>query len=857
MARTEYNYQFGHHDAILDRKLDQHIVSKNNPHQVNKFQIGLSSVDNTSDLDKPISTATQEYMDSHLVNFGGIEQNLTTGETTFILYNNEFDSKGNRGIIGKYTFLVPGSEGTYARYDNTGNEIRVHYAVNLVETVDEETGDISLGLKNDLDEIIGDEIVIKQAKALSNVELVLNETACDLKFTFADGTDILCDLNGLLTEVKSMVLEETTKREEADKELKELIEALDEKVDNLKLIEFKKVDELPETGQSNIIYLVPHEHGSEDSYDEYVYVNDQWEKIGNTDISDKLEEIKDQIEAETIRAEKAESDLQDNIDSLNSAKQDKLTAGDNIKIENNVISTTGVDGKYVDDKIKAYVDDKLPEVKKEFEEDLKNLSDKIDAEAKDRSDADIELSENKQDKIDDLSTIREGAKLGETAVQPDDPRLSDSRPASDVKDWAKADTKPNYTYSEVGAAAEDHNHDTEYSKLDHNHDDEYSKLGHNHDDRYAAKEHTHPEYLTEESDPVFSASPASGIKQEDIDKWNSGITSVSWNDVQDKPETFTPSEHTHNQYLEESDLEGYATEQWVESKGYLTDQDISGKADKADTYTKTETETKISEYHDPSKQDKIDEEHKLSSDLIDGTIITEVPIESISVNGTNVPADENKNVNISVPTKTSDLQKDDVYTKSETETKISEYHDSTKQDIITVDNKLDYSLVGGTKPAFVDANPGESATVDLTTLKIDGIIYNIKGSGSSSSIAYTVIPDESRNITVDIEDCNAYTLTTGKPIERLTINLPTREEIKFGFISEVNFRNVIIKGDGYNEDKLPSSCILINAPATLPIKYVQYGTVTDQCLISLHSVISLLFYFDGIHLLCYVNEIVG
>jgi hypothetical protein len=33
----------------------------------------------------------------------------------------------------------------------------------------------------------------------------------------------------------------------------------------------------------------------------------------------------------------------------------------------------------------------------------------------------------------------------------DDARLSNARPASDVSTWAKAGTKPSYTYSEVGA----------------------------------------------------------------------------------------------------------------------------------------------------------------------------------------------------------------------------------------------------------------------------------------------------------------------------------------------------------------------------------------------------------------------
>lgn len=46
-----------------------------------------------------------------------------------------------------------------------------------------------------------------------------------------------------------------------------------------------------------------------------------------------------------------------------------------------------------------------------------------------------------------------------TVTRTDDSRLTDARTASDVYAWAKAATKPTYTYSEVGAAATSHTHD--------------------------------------------------------------------------------------------------------------------------------------------------------------------------------------------------------------------------------------------------------------------------------------------------------------------------------------------------------------------------------------------------------------
>lgn len=43
--------------------LNSHIENKSNPHEVTAEQIGLGNVDNTADLDKPISIATQDALD--------------------------------------------------------------------------------------------------------------------------------------------------------------------------------------------------------------------------------------------------------------------------------------------------------------------------------------------------------------------------------------------------------------------------------------------------------------------------------------------------------------------------------------------------------------------------------------------------------------------------------------------------------------------------------------------------------------------------------------------------------------------------------------------------------------------------
>lgn len=48
----------------LQSTVNAHIANKNNPHEVTKAQVGLGNVDNTSDLAKPISTATQAALDT-------------------------------------------------------------------------------------------------------------------------------------------------------------------------------------------------------------------------------------------------------------------------------------------------------------------------------------------------------------------------------------------------------------------------------------------------------------------------------------------------------------------------------------------------------------------------------------------------------------------------------------------------------------------------------------------------------------------------------------------------------------------------------------------------------------------------
>ena len=60
---------------------------------------------------------------------------------------------------------------------------------------------------------------------------------------------------------------------------------VDDAIGGITSFEFRVVGELPTSGEAGVVYLVAHSHGERDIYDEYIWVTDKFEKIGNTDIN--------------------------------------------------------------------------------------------------------------------------------------------------------------------------------------------------------------------------------------------------------------------------------------------------------------------------------------------------------------------------------------------------------------------------------------------------------------------------------------------------------------------------------------------------------------------------------------------
>ena len=64
-------------NGVSTASFNEHLSNYANPHQVTKFQVGLGNVDNTSDLDKPISTATQSAIDDINGDISDINNDIT------------------------------------------------------------------------------------------------------------------------------------------------------------------------------------------------------------------------------------------------------------------------------------------------------------------------------------------------------------------------------------------------------------------------------------------------------------------------------------------------------------------------------------------------------------------------------------------------------------------------------------------------------------------------------------------------------------------------------------------------------------------------------------------------------------
>lgn len=126
--------------------IQSHISNTSNPHGVTKDQVGLGNVDNTSDLNKPISTATQAALnlkaDALLIPFSVSNTNTvqvtgTTSETlvySLLIPANTLPSRCVLDLLLRVTRTSATGTGSIRIYTNTANTLTgalQFYFVNL------------------------------------------------------------------------------------------------------------------------------------------------------------------------------------------------------------------------------------------------------------------------------------------------------------------------------------------------------------------------------------------------------------------------------------------------------------------------------------------------------------------------------------------------------------------------------------------------------------------------------------------------------------------------------------------------------------------------------------------------------
>lgn len=103
--------------------LTEHIQDLSNPHEVTKTQVGLGNVDNTSDLDKPISSATQNALNQKASNdsVAELETQLSRKQDDTDFHPEDYGWPDIRTAARPNAIaIMAGVKADYSAYDNLG-----------------------------------------------------------------------------------------------------------------------------------------------------------------------------------------------------------------------------------------------------------------------------------------------------------------------------------------------------------------------------------------------------------------------------------------------------------------------------------------------------------------------------------------------------------------------------------------------------------------------------------------------------------------------------------------------------------------------------------------------------------------
>lgn len=157
-SQSDVNYE------PKNTNIQSHISSTSNPHNVTKTQVGLSNVDNTSDLNKPISTATQTALNAKQNSLGFTPANKAGDTFT-----------GNVSIVkssGNADFTIEAPLAT----DNKDISFKTNGLHRFIARVDGSTDDFTLRRHDDLGAHIDNPISVDRATGNVSIPVATSTT---------------------------------------------------------------------------------------------------------------------------------------------------------------------------------------------------------------------------------------------------------------------------------------------------------------------------------------------------------------------------------------------------------------------------------------------------------------------------------------------------------------------------------------------------------------------------------------------------------------------------------------------------------------------------------------------------------
>lgn len=182
--------------------------------------------------------------------------------------NSTVDDGGNTGI-GTVTATTIEEANEMATAENVGLLIYViDNALYLVGGV----GNLIKINTSDAEEILS------SIQALETTATTLNNEITTLKENVVTGVTY----NGeSITKTNNVIeLSGITDNYYTKGKIDEIVDGINETIENNKIDLFEVVSELPESGENNKVYLVPNNIEGNNSFTEYIYIDSNWEKIG-------------------------------------------------------------------------------------------------------------------------------------------------------------------------------------------------------------------------------------------------------------------------------------------------------------------------------------------------------------------------------------------------------------------------------------------------------------------------------------------------------------------------------------------------------------------------------------------------